>query len=188
MHISGLIQDYGYLAVFFGTLLEGETVLLIAGFAARRGYLVLQYVIAIGVVAAFLGNQVFFVIGRMSGDRLLTRFPKLAPQAARTTELLQRYDLPLIVLLRFLIGFRIAALVAIGMTPYPWYRFALLDLIGAVVWVGFLTGLGYALGYALALVLADLKMYEGAIIAALVALGAGWWVRHHWRSRARISR
>jgi membrane protein DedA with SNARE-associated domain len=188
MDISGFIQHYGYFAVFVGTLLEGEAILLIAGFAAHRGYLALQYVIAVAIVAAVLGNQLFFMIGRMYGSQLLARFPSLAPQAARATALLDRYHLPLTLLLRFLYGLRIAVLIAIGMTPVPWYRFLVLDLIGAVAWVGILTGLGYVLGNALEWLLADLRRYEAAIIAALALLGAGWWLRRHLRSRARISR
>ena len=188
MDISGFIQHYGYFAVFAGTLLEGEAILLIAGFAAHRGYLVLHYVIAIAIVAAVLGNQLFFMIGRMYGNQLLIRFPSLAPQAARATALLHRHHLPLTLSLRFLYGLRIAGLIAIGMTPVPWHRFLVLDLIGAVVWVGILTGLGYVLGNALAWLLADLRRYEGAIIAALALLGAGWWLRRYLHSRARISR
>ena len=34
-----LVADYGYLAVFVGTLLEGEAVLMLAGYAAHRSYL-----------------------------------------------------------------------------------------------------------------------------------------------------
>lgn len=181
MDISGLIQHYGYFAVFVGTLLEGETVLLIAGFAAHRGYLVLQYVIAVAIAAAFVGNQLFFMIGRTYGNQLLTRFPSLVPQAARTTALLYRYHLPLILLLRFLYGLRISGLIAIGMTPVPWYRFLVLDLIGAAVWVGIIAGLGYVLGNTLAWLLTDLQRYEVAIMATLALLGTGWWLRNYLR-------
>ena len=37
--ISAFVATYGYVAVFAGTLLEGETILLSAGFAANRGLL-----------------------------------------------------------------------------------------------------------------------------------------------------
>ena len=44
--------SYGYLAVFFGTLFEGEIILVAAGFAAQRGLLALPGVIAIAIVGA----------------------------------------------------------------------------------------------------------------------------------------
>ncbi len=39
MSFAELVQDYGYYAVLLGTLLEGETILVMAGFAAHGGYL-----------------------------------------------------------------------------------------------------------------------------------------------------
>ena len=35
MDFAALIQQYGYFAVFLGTLLEGETILLLAGLSAH---------------------------------------------------------------------------------------------------------------------------------------------------------
>jgi membrane protein DedA with SNARE-associated domain len=49
---EGQISAYGYYAVEAGTFFEGETVLVLAGFAAHRGYLELPLVIA----CAFAGE------------------------------------------------------------------------------------------------------------------------------------
>jgi len=62
--LSGLIADYGYVALFAGTLLEGETVLILAGFAAHQGYLQLHWVIGIALLGGFLGDQFYFWLGR----------------------------------------------------------------------------------------------------------------------------
>lgn len=53
MDISNLITQYGYGAVAVGCLLEGEMVLLLAGFAAHRGYLSLPMLIGVAAVAGF---------------------------------------------------------------------------------------------------------------------------------------
>jgi membrane protein DedA with SNARE-associated domain len=37
MGLESLINTYGYLAILVGTLLEGETILVLGGFAAHRG-------------------------------------------------------------------------------------------------------------------------------------------------------
>ena len=42
MDLQQIISDYGYLALFILTFLEGETVLVIAGFLAFQGKLELQ--------------------------------------------------------------------------------------------------------------------------------------------------
>jgi membrane protein DedA with SNARE-associated domain len=39
MTLESILDPYGYLAVLVGTFLEGETILVLGGFAAHRGYL-----------------------------------------------------------------------------------------------------------------------------------------------------
>ena len=49
MHLDlpGLIESYGYLAVFVGAFLEGETILALAGLAAYRGYMDFKLVVLV---------------------------------------------------------------------------------------------------------------------------------------------
>jgi len=69
MHIDlpQLLSQYGYLAVFVGALLEGESILLLAGYAANGGYLSFWIVVAIAFFGATLGDQMFFFLGRRYG-------------------------------------------------------------------------------------------------------------------------
>lgn len=71
MDFAALIQQYGYVVVFVGSVLEGETLLALAGVAAHRGYLSLQWVMAVAAAGAFLGDQLCFLIGRRLGGRAL---------------------------------------------------------------------------------------------------------------------
>jgi membrane protein DedA with SNARE-associated domain len=61
--MEDLLVQFGYIAVFVGTFLEGETILALAGFAASNGYLLLPKVMAVAVVGAFLGDQACFFVG-----------------------------------------------------------------------------------------------------------------------------
>src|SRR5262245_35305943 len=76
MDLASLLQGYGYSVVFVGTVLEGETILALAGLAAHRGYLALPWVIAAAAAGGFLGAQIYFFVGRFYGPRVLARFPK----------------------------------------------------------------------------------------------------------------
>ena len=71
MNLPELIETYGYWVVFGGTLLEGESVLLLAGFAAHRGLLELHTVIGVAIFGSFLGDQLLFFLGRYQGAKLL---------------------------------------------------------------------------------------------------------------------
>ena len=56
MTLIEFVAAYGYLAVLLGTLLEGETVLLLAGFAAHQGHLAIHWVLLIAFIGGTLGD------------------------------------------------------------------------------------------------------------------------------------
>jgi membrane protein DedA with SNARE-associated domain len=53
--MEDLIAELGYVAIFFGTFLEGETILALGGLAAAYGYLTFPYVVGVAALGAFLG-------------------------------------------------------------------------------------------------------------------------------------
>src|SRR4051794_7381171 len=112
MDLAALIQQYGYAAVFVGSVLEGETLVVLAGLAARRGYLTLQWVIVIAAAGAFLGDQLCFFAGRRMGPRVLARWPRLEPSVTRADNLLARHGAFLVIGLRFTYGLRLGGVLA----------------------------------------------------------------------------
>src|SRR5437899_959652 len=121
MSFAQLLADYGYLAVLVGSLLEGETILVLAGFAAHQGYLSLQVVPAVAFVGGTLGDQIFFWLGRAWGQPLLDRLPKAEHRVRRVKRLLERHHAPLIVGIRFMYGLRIIGPIVIGTCDIsPW--------------------------------------------------------------------
>ncbi len=181
MQISSLVQDYGYVAVFIGTFLEGETILIIAGFAAHRGYLSLPLIMAVAAISSFLVDQLYFGLGRRYGPVILNRFPTFRPRAERVQTLLNRYDRLLILTIHFLYGLRALGPMAVGMSEVSWQRFLPLSLIGAVLWAILISGVGYAFGNLLELLLQDLRGFEEWILVAIAVLGATWWWLHRSR-------
>ena len=183
MSLTALLLKYGYIAVFLGTFLEGETILIMAGFAAHRGYLDLRWVVIVATVGSSLGDQIYFYLGTRYGWRILNRFPKLKPRAARVQVLLERYHLPLIPGIRFLYGLRMVGPLVIGMSSVSWLRFFVLNLLGATVWAVLISGLGYLFGNALELVLTNLRHYEEALLALMAVAGIIVWLVYRWRQR-----
>jgi membrane protein DedA with SNARE-associated domain len=176
MDLGGAVQQYGYPVLFVGSLLEGETVLALAGLAAHRGYLSLPWVMAIAAAGGFLGDQLYFVLGRRFGARLLRRYPRLAPPIGRTTALLERHDSWLIIAMRFMYGLRTAGPLAVGMSRIGWLRFASLNVLGALLWAPVFVGVGYLLGDVLERLLGDLKRIEHWVFAGLAIIGIVLWL------------
>ena len=184
MTLAQFIAQYGYGAVFVGTLLEGETILLLAGIAAHKGYLSFPLVVAVAVAGGALGDQILFAVGRRYGRALLRRYPRLEVRAAPVGRLIERHQSALIVGVRFLYGMRLVGPFAIGMSGVSRSRFLVLNLLGAAIWAPLFIGLGKVFGHTIGWLLADLGRYEWVASLALVAvlaIAAG--VHRWWKAR-----
>lgn len=159
--------------------------LLLAGVAARSGYLSPTGVLAVATAAAAAGDQCFYWIGRLRGPALLKRFPRLQARAATLQARVGRHDAWLIVGLRFAWGMRIAGPVTLGALRVPTLRFAAFNMLGAALWAAAIGGLGWFAGAAAERVLGDLRRIEVPLFAAMAAVGAlVWWLRQR-RHRSR---
>lgn len=183
--ISAFVASYGYLAVFVGTLLEGESILIAGGFAAHRGLLDWPLVVLVAMAGATLGDQLAFLLGRWKGDALIERFPVLSEQKPRIHKLIERYDILFILAVRFLYGLRIAGPVILGSSRVPMLRFAVLNVIGAILWALVIAGVGYAFGATVEALLTDIKKIEEALLVLILLGGGGVWM---WRRRGRQKR
>ena len=172
MTLADLVTHYGYLAVFGGSLLEGETILLLAGAAAQKGYLSFAMVVAIAFVAGTLGDQILFALGRRHGATLLRRYPRLALRAAPVRRLIRRHQNGLIVGVRFMYGLRLIGPLAIGMSEVSARRFVLLNLLGAAIWAPLVVSAGYLFSHALDRLFAGIERFEWVAIGVL-AIGLG---------------
>jgi membrane protein DedA with SNARE-associated domain len=152
---SELLSHYGYFAVFAGTLLEGETILLLAGFAAHEGYLSLPWVMLVAFCGGTIGDQIFFFVGRHRGEALLRRFPRLEQRSLGVKKLLLRYHAALIVGVRFMYGVRIVGPIVIGMSDVPARRFLAFNLLGAGIWSVTIAGAGSLFGHSLQILFAQ---------------------------------
>ena len=182
MNLGTLIENHGYWVLAIGCLLEWETLLLLAGFAAHRGYLKLGAVLAIAAAAGFAGDQFYFWLGRRHGPAILARWPSLAAQSDRVERLVARYHAGVIVGIRFAYGLRVAGPVLLGTSRLSGTRFAVFNALGAVLWAAVVGGAGWVFGQAAENLLGDLRHIEMGLLLGLVALGLVVWGARRWRS------
>lgn len=179
--LSEFISEYGYLAVFIGTIIEGESILLLAGFSAHRGYLALPLVIVLAAAGGALGDFLVFMAGRRYGASLLQRHPKWRPGVKRVTDIIHRREVAAIIGVRFMYGLRIAGPLAIGMSAVPIWRFVVYNVVGALLWATIITGAGYVFGHAIETILDDIKRYEEGLLVLVLAIGLVWVAMRRWR-------
>jgi membrane protein DedA with SNARE-associated domain len=172
MDLAALIAQYGLLAVFAGSLLEGETVLLLGGYAAHRGYLDFAAVIAVAWLGAVIGDQLWFALGRRHGTQLIARRPRLGDKIRRALGLIERHPVAIILAMRFAWGLRTALPIAFGTSRVPWRRFLLLNLLSALLWAPLVAGIGYVFGALIASHIHGLHRFEhwGMLAVLMLAL------------------
>ncbi|MEO8486647.1 MAG: DedA family protein [Betaproteobacteria bacterium] len=185
--LQGFIEQYGYLAVFAGCVLEGETALVLGGFAAHMGYLSLPMVIGTAAFAGFIGDQTLFAIGRHWGDRIFARFPRLEPVRPNVVSLLDRYGAWATFGIRFLVGMRLAGAIAIGAAGFPQRRFLPANAAGAIVWATAIGCAGYAFGQAFTLFLARARHLELGAFAVVAVFGVAAVLGMRRRVRKRVA-
>ncbi|MBI2752438.1 MAG: DedA family protein [Betaproteobacteria bacterium] len=185
MSLEQLVATYGYAAILIGTFFEGETILVVGGFLAHRGYLELPWVIACAFAGTLLGDQLYFYLGRSKGMELLERRPRWQAKSVQVLELLRRHQVPLILGFRFLYGLRTITPFLIGASGVAPLRYTILNAAGSAVWALAIGIAGYVLGQALQTLLEEIKRYELWILAAIAGTGAAVWVRYWWVDRPR---
>lgn len=171
-----LITAYGYPALFIGAMVEGEVALVIAGFAAYLGYMSLPMVISVGFIGSFLGDQMFFYIGRKKGRELVQRWPKLKKRMTWAHQILDKHSKWMLLLSRFAYGFRAIVPITIGASRVPAKRFAVYNIIGAVIWSVIFSVGGYIFGTALSSHLENIRHYELQVIGAIIAIAFILWI------------
>src|SRR5947209_6194550 len=127
MQAELLLQKFGYLAVYIGTFLEGETILVMAGFFAERGYLELFLVIITAFGGAYTGHVFWFWLGRTQGVKLLDRFPKMKKHFGKGIRMFERYGAPAIFITQWLYGLRVTCAVIIGISRISTIKFLLYE-------------------------------------------------------------
>jgi membrane protein DedA with SNARE-associated domain len=186
MVLSRLLEQYGYAAVFAGAMAEGESMVLLGGYAAHRGYLELLGVIATAFVAAVLGDQIYFHLGRRYGPRLLARRPRLNEKVNAAVQVVGRHGTWIVLVMRFMWGLRIALPIAIGMSGMTARRFLALDLIAAAIWSTVIASIGFGATQVLTRWIAGLHHHEHWIVGILLLLALGGIARRWIPLRQRV--
>lgn len=188
--VLSLIEQYGYLIVFFGVMLEsagvpipGETILLASGFLAQQGRLDVGDAVAFGVLGAIVGDQIGYWVGRKGGRPFVLRWGRyllVTPERlARAERFFERHGGKAVFLARFVAGLRVFGALVAGTSRMPWRRFFLYNALGGAVWATAAVSVGYLLGGSLNL--AERWLGRATLVlAVLLALMLACYFAYRW--------
>ncbi len=159
-----LFSNYGtsvylilFLVIFIETglvimpFLPGDSLLFTAGLFAHNGYLDLATLLGLLFVAAVLGDNINYWLGRKIGLRFLHlkfRGKQLVKEEYinQTHEFFEKYGTKAIIMARFVPIVRTFAPFVAGIAKMEYKKFASFDILGGAIWIGSLTLAGYFLG------------------------------------------
>ncbi|HET7876327.1 MAG TPA: DedA family protein [Methylomirabilota bacterium] len=196
-HLGGIIQDYGiwtylilFLIIFCETglvvtpILPGDSLLFAVGTFAAIGALDLAAVLVLLSLAAVAGDTVNYAVGYRVGPRVFskegTRFLN-REYLDRTHEFYERHGPKTIVIARFVPIIRTFAPFVAGIGRMTYWRFALYNVAGGLLWILGLVLLGYFFGN-LPLVKGNFTLAIFAIVVISILPGVVEFVRQHRRA------
>ena len=152
-----LIENYGYLIVFFGVVLgtmgipfPSAAVLLAAGVLVQQNHLGLRGAIVFGILGAIVGNQIGYWIGYQAGRPFVLRwgrYVKLTPERLERVEgLFARHGGMAVFAARFFSVSRVLEALVAGTSRMRWGTFVFYSVLGGAVWATAVVLVGYFFG------------------------------------------
>src|SRR4051794_6595492 len=192
-HFEGWLHDWGYLAVGgflffedFGVPLPGETMLIAASLYAGAGHLNIWLVGLVAFLAAVLGDNIGYLIGRKGGRRLVERYGKYifvtSQRLDRAEAFFERRGGVVVMFARFIEGLRQLNGIIAGTVEMPWKKFLLFNALGAALWVATWTSLGYLAGSHVETI-ARYFTYFAIAAGVLMLAFVGWHLRRRRQHR-----
>lgn len=166
-----VFAESGLLVGFF---LPGDTLLLSAGFFAAQGKLPLGWLLFATVLAAIIGDNVGYSIGRRAGPRVFKKeegvlFHK--KHVERAEQFYNEHGGKTIVFARFIPIIRTFAPLVAGVGKMPRKRFFAFNIIGGTLWAVGVTLIGYFLGGFIAPDTIDKYILPALLLVMLATFG-----------------
>lgn len=131
--------------------LPGDSLLFMAGLSAKAGHLNISYLFILLFIAAVLGDNINYWVGRKIGIKVfnlkLRGKPLVKKEYLEKTHLFfEKHGTKAIIMARFVPFVRTFAPFAAGIAEMNYKKYLLFDVIGGALWIGGLTTAGYLLG------------------------------------------
>ncbi len=142
----GWLKEYGYIILFFWSIVEGEMGLVMAGIMIHTGNMNYFMSAFVAGMAGFSGDQIYFYIGRFNKGRIQNKLHSQRHKFAIASLLLKKYGWVIIFMQRYMYGLRTVIPMSIGITQYSAKKFAMINLVSAWIWASIIITPAYFYG------------------------------------------
>jgi membrane protein DedA with SNARE-associated domain len=192
--VTTLLEHYGLVLLFLcvaiesaGVPIPGETALIAAALLSRSAnhHFSLASVIVVAALAAIVGDNIGYWIGRTGGRKLIDRWGFSRRYAAKalppSERFFEKHGPKTVFFARFIAILRVTAAWLAGISRMNWWRFFLWNAAGGILWATGISLLAYWAGKAVADAVGRYGLY-GALVVLAVLLVGFFGVRA-WRKR-----
>jgi membrane protein DedA with SNARE-associated domain len=184
-----LIQSAGYGGIFILMVLNSmaipipsEVTLPFAGFLANQGSLSLILIIIVGILGDLVGSTIGYTIGYFLEENLLLSLIKKYGKFILVTEhdyekvtgLIKKYGTPFVFIGKLLPGVKSFVSVAAGVTQVKFKKFIISNLLAAVVYISFVSYVGFYLGSKWNVLGGYFRKFELVIVVLVILAGLGY--------------
>jgi membrane protein DedA with SNARE-associated domain len=169
------IARFGLWALFLGSTVEGDLLLILGGVSAHLGLVPLPAAVAAGAAGCLVGDVFWYGVGRFRADAIrgTTWHRRFGTKVEALADRIGPWQL---VAARAVYGTRTLSMLLWGVRGLPFARFLGIDLLGCAAWATVLGGLGYAASGGAEAVLGEVERAEhwmlGAVLASAIGLGS----------------
>ena len=158
MHLIESAGYFSYIILFVIVFLEsfpptfflpGDSLLFTTGFLASQGYFELSFLIGTFFLASIFGYMFSYAMGKKLRNFVLhsnDRYWFKTKHLEYTEKFFNKYDTMAIVLGRFVVAVRSFGPTLAGAVKMDYQEFMKYNILGAFLWTGSITSIGYYLG------------------------------------------
>ncbi len=173
-----LLTHYPLLLVFIGALLGAETVVLFATIICHSNDISPNLIIIIAICGAILGNQIWFYIGKIYGERLLKKHNHLKNEVFKFKKWINNKSALMAISARFVYGAGSITPLLLGINHYPQLHYSLFNTIGSIVWGIIVVKLGSIFSNQSYRYFENPKHLEYFIVVIILLILTHWWYKH----------
>jgi membrane protein DedA with SNARE-associated domain len=174
--VLAFLESSKYVLIFLGSFTEGAFVMMAGGILWQQGQTEFWPTYAALLAGDFISDLMWYVVGYLGARRLINRFGRYVGLTPPVVEKIQhrfnRYRISILIISKLTNGFGTGAgtILVAGMLRVPLIAFALISLLGGIIWVFMVMFIGYYFGNVIDLVPPGLKIATGVLGIVALAL------------------
>ena len=177
IEITPWVKAYGLIVVYFGMIVEGTTMILVAGILTTLHMLPRTETILVAIAGGMTSDHLWFFLGRHYAAKVLAYFPRLQRKIEAYLPRIKGRENWLALGAHFIYSGAVLIPMALGMQGYALRRFSLYDFVGVTLWATGGVFLGALIGNGTQEMFGKIRTVEHFALLVLLVIAGVWYYK-----------